>query len=66
MCVDLAWPIVLPSAVKTDEWRVLNEIPDSDVVEIIRDEMADSGEEEENPGVMSNREVEQRARKWAK
>ena len=51
---------------KTDEWKVLNEITGSDVVEIIRDEMADSGEEEENPGVMHNCEVEQRMWKWAK
>jgi hypothetical protein len=35
---------------KTDEWRVSNEFPDSDVVQIIRDEMVDSGEEGEDPG----------------
>ena len=45
---------------KTNEWRVLNKIPDSDVVENILGEMADSREEEKNPGVMSNCEVEQR------
>jgi hypothetical protein len=30
----------------TDEWRVSIKFPDSDVVQIIRDEMADSDEED--------------------
>ena len=56
---------------KTDEWRVSNEFPDSDVVHIIQDEMVDSGEEGEDPGVMSDHEIDQevalelRARKRA-
>jgi hypothetical protein len=33
---------------KTDEWRVSNEFPDSDVVQIILDELADSDEEGED------------------
>ena len=45
---------------KTSEWRDSNEFPDSDVIQIIRDEMVDSGEEGENPaGMMSEHNVEQ-------
>ena len=51
---------------KTDEWRVSNKFPDSDVIQIIRDEMADSEEEGEDP-IEHNAEqevpAEQRARK---
>ena len=55
---------------KTDEWRDFNEIPDSDVIQIIREEMVDSGEEGEDPGIMSENNagqetVERHARKWA-
>ena len=51
---------------KTDEQRVLNKLPNSDVVEIIQDKVANSREEEENLGVVSYHEVEQHAQKWAK
>ena len=37
---------------KTDEWRDFNQFPDSDTIQIIQDEMVDSGEEVEDPGVM--------------
>ena len=36
--------------IKTDEWRDANEFPDSDAIQIIRDEMVDSKEEGEDPG----------------
>ena len=52
---------------KTDEWRVSNEFPDSDVIQIIRDEMADSEEGEDPIEHNAEQEVpaEQRARKRA-
>ena len=37
------------SDVKIEEWRDSNEFPDSNVIQIIRDEMVDSGEEGEDP-----------------
>jgi len=45
-------------AFKTDEWRVSNEFPDSDVVQIIRDEMVDFEEEGEDQGMMSDHDLE--------
>jgi len=49
---------------KTDEWRVSNEFPDSDIVQIIRDEMVDemvdSGEEGEDPGMVSEHNTDSR------
>ncbi|KIJ89751.1 hypothetical protein K443DRAFT_15818 [Laccaria amethystina LaAM-08-1] len=51
----------------TDEWRVSNEFPDSDVVQIIEDEMVDSEEEGEDPGISKHNAeqdgVESQARK---
>jgi hypothetical protein len=53
---------------KTDKWRVSNEFLDSDVVQIIRDELADSDEEGEDQGMLieydlERTDVEGRARK---
>ena len=51
---------VLPS-----EWRDGNEFPDSDVIQIIRDEMVDSEEEGEDPGIMGQETIERHSRKRA-
>ena len=48
---------------KMDEWRDSNEFPDSDAIQIIRDQMVDSRELEEceDPGVMREYGAEQGA-----
>jgi len=45
-------------AFKTDEWRVSNEFPDSDVVQIIRDEVVDFEEEGKDQCLMSDHDLE--------
>ena len=43
---------------KTDEWRDSNESPDGDVIQIIQDEMVDSGQESE-AGMMGEHNAKQ-------
>lgn len=43
---------------KTEAWRVSNEFPDSDVVQVIQEEMVDSGEEGD---IMIDHDVEREA-----
>jgi hypothetical protein len=58
--VPLNCPMGIP-ALDPDKWRISSDFPDSDVVHIIRDEIADSEGEDKDQSMMNGQDVDQEA-----
>jgi hypothetical protein len=58
--IPLNWLMGIP-ALDTDKWRISNNFPDSDVVHIIRDKIAESEGEGEDQSMMNGQDIDQEA-----